>query len=52
MERPVRDDLDGNRLAARPDLIRRAVEAVQSLKDAPEPDDVLLYAAGLADAEA
>jgi hypothetical protein len=41
-------DLDGNPLAQRPDLIRRAADAVAALKDDPDPDDVLLYAAGLA----
>jgi hypothetical protein len=45
-------EIDGNPLADRPDLIRRAAEAVLGLKDAPDPDDVLLYAAGLADAAA
>lgn len=41
-------EIDGNPLAERPDLIRQAAEAVQALKADPEPDDVLLYAAGLA----
>jgi hypothetical protein len=45
-------EIDGNPLADRPELIRRAADAVRSLKDNPEPDDVLLYAAGLADAAA
>jgi len=45
-------EIDGSPLAARPELIRRAAEAVRSLKDDPDPDDVLLYAAGLADAAA
>lgn len=45
-------EIDGNPLAARPELIRRAAEAVQALKPDPHPDDVLLYAAGLADAAA
>jgi hypothetical protein len=41
-------ELDGNPLAYRPDLIDRAADAVAALKDDPGPDDVLLYAAGLA----
>lgn len=41
-------ELDGNPLAERPDLIRRAADAVSQLKHDPDPDDVLLYAAGLA----
>jgi hypothetical protein len=45
-------EIDGSPLAERPELIRRAAEAVQKLKDSPDPDDVLLYAAGLADAAA
>lgn len=45
-------EIDGNPLAEHPELIRRAAEAVQALKAGAEPDDVLLYAAGLADAAA
>lgn len=45
-------EIDANPLADRPELIRRAAEAVRRLKDNPDPDDVLLYAAGLADAAA
>ena len=45
-------EIDGNPLAERPELIRRAADAVRSLKVDPHPDDVLLYAAGLADAAA
>jgi hypothetical protein len=45
-------EIDGNPLAERPDLIRRAADAVQTLKADPDPDDVLLYAAGLAAAAA
>lgn len=45
-------DMDGNPLAARPELLRRAADAVQALKPDADPDDVLLYAAGLADAAA
>jgi hypothetical protein len=45
-------EIDGNPLAERPDLIRRAADAVQALKADPDPDDVLLYAAGLAAAAA
>lgn len=41
-------EIDGNPLADRPDLIRRAADAVQILKADPDPEDVLLYAAGLA----
>ena len=41
-------ELDGNPLARRPELIRQAAEAVAGLRDDPGPDDVLLYAAGLA----
>ena len=40
--------LDGNPLAERPDLIKRAATEVVKFKDGPTPDDVLLYAAGLA----
>lgn len=45
-------EIDGNPLAERPELIRRAAEAVLALKADADPDDVLLYAAGLADAAA
>ena len=45
-------EMDGNPLAERPDLIRRAAQAVQDLKPDANPDDVLLYAAGLAAAAA
>jgi hypothetical protein len=41
-------ELDGNPLANRPDLVRRAAAEVGSIKDDPDADDVLLYAAGLA----
>jgi hypothetical protein len=41
-------ELDGNPLAGRPELIRRAAEEIHSVKEDPDPDDVLLYAAGLA----
>lgn len=41
-------ELDGNPLVDRPDLIRRAAEEVRRLRRDPSPDDVLLYAAGLA----
>lgn len=40
--------MDGNPLASRPDLVQRAAEEVADLKGDPTPDDVLLYAAGLA----
>lgn len=45
-------EIDGNPLAERPELIRRAAIAVQNIKADADPDDVLLYAAGLADAAA
>jgi hypothetical protein len=41
-------ELDGNPLAHDPALIRRAADAVTAIKDEPTPDDVLIYAAGLA----
>lgn len=41
-------EIDGNPLADRPDLIRRAAREIRAIKDDPVPDDVLLYAAGLA----
>lgn len=45
-------ELDGNPLAAHPDLVRRAADDVATLRNDPSPDDVLLYAAGLAAAVA
>lgn len=45
-------EIDGHPLAARPDLLRRAAAEVGLVKDDPGPDDVLLYAAGLAAAVA
>lgn len=45
-------ELDGDPLAARPDVIRRAAEDVAALRTDPTSDDVLLYAAGLAAASA
>lgn len=41
-------EIDGNPFAARPELIRRAAKEIRAIKDDPAPDDVLLYAAGLA----
>jgi hypothetical protein len=41
-------ELDGNPLAARPDLVRRAAAEIGNLKDDATPDDVLIFAAGLA----
>ena len=41
-------ELDGSPLAADPALLRRAAEAVVSLRPDADADDVLLYAAGLA----
>ncbi len=45
-------ELDGNPLAGHPDLVRRATVEVAALRSDPSPDDVLLYAAGLAAAVA
>jgi hypothetical protein len=45
-------ELDGNPLAEHPDLVRRAAAEVAALRNDPSPDDVLLYAAGLAAAVA
>lgn len=41
-------ETDDNPLTARPDLIRRSAEEVRSLQKDPTPDDVLMYAAGVA----
>jgi hypothetical protein len=41
-------EIDGNPLAERPDLLRRAASEVSAIRDNPTADDVLLYAAGLA----
>lgn len=41
-------EIDGNPLAAQPDLIRRAAQEIRAIKDDAAPDEVLLYAAGLA----
>ena len=48
----VAAELDGNPLARRPDLVRRAASEIGAVKDDPDADDVLLYAAGLAAAAA
>lgn len=45
-------EIDANPLARHPELIRRAAVDVASMRDDPSPDDVLLYAAGLAAAVA
>jgi hypothetical protein len=45
-------EIDGSPLAGRPDLVRRAAAEIGAVKDDPTPDDVLLYAAGLAAAAA
>lgn len=45
-------EVNGNPLAGHPDLVRRAADAVGALRHDPSPDDVLLYAAGLAAAVA
>lgn len=44
--------IDGHPLAERPELIRRAAAGINTVKDDPTPDDVLVYAAGLAAAAA
>lgn len=41
-------EIDGSPLADRPDLVRRATAEIGAVKDSPTPDDVLVYAAGLA----
>jgi hypothetical protein len=41
-------EIDGNPLANRPELVRRAAAEIPSVKDDATPDDVLIYAAGLA----
>ncbi len=40
--------IDGNPLALRPDLIERAAREIGAVKADPSPDDLLIYAAGLA----
>lgn len=40
--------LDGNPLAARPELVRRSAAEIVAIIDDPTPDEVLSYAAGLA----
>jgi hypothetical protein len=44
----VAAEMEGNPLAERPELIRRAASEITRLSENPTPDDVLLYAAGLA----
>lgn len=44
--------IDGSPLADRPDLVERAAVEIGTIKSTPTPDDVLLYAAGLAAAVA
>jgi len=44
----VAAEMEGNPLAQRPELIRRAASEVMLLSEHPTPDDVLLYAAALA----
>lgn len=44
--------MDGDPLAEHPELIARAAAAVVAMRRNPTPDDVLLYAAGLAAAAA
>ncbi|MDQ3758134.1 MAG: hypothetical protein M3394_09835 [Actinomycetota bacterium] len=41
-------ELEGNPLAERPDLLRRASDEVTAIRPRANADDVLLYAAGLA----
>lgn len=41
-------EIDGNPLAERPELLRRAASAVSAIRDNATADDVLLYAAALA----
>lgn len=41
-------ELDGNPLAEKPDLVHRAAAEIVEIKPAASPDDVLVYAAGLA----
>lgn len=41
-------EIDGSSLATRPDLVRRAAAEIRSVKNDPTPDDVLVFAAGLA----
>jgi hypothetical protein len=45
-------EIDGSPLAARVDLVGRAAAEIGAIKDDPTPDDVLVYAAGLAAAVA
>lgn len=45
-------EMEGNPLADSPELIRRAAEGVRRILEDPRPDDVLVYAAGLAAAAA
>lgn len=45
-------EIDANPIAARPDLVRRAAANIGSVMNDPNPDDVLVYAAGLAAAAA
>jgi len=44
--------IDGHPLADRPELIRRAAAGIRAVRANPTPDDVLLYAAGLAEGAA
>lgn len=44
--------IDGNPLADRPELVERAAREIFAVKADPSPDDVLVYAAGLAAAAA
>ncbi|MGH8905061.1 MAG: hypothetical protein ACRD0K_00705 [Egibacteraceae bacterium] len=44
--------IDGSPLANRPDLLRRAATEIGAVKDDATPDDVIIYAAGLAAAVA
>lgn len=42
--------IDGNPLKEQPELIERAAVELSAVEDDPDPDDVLVYAAGLASA--
>jgi hypothetical protein len=44
----VAAEMDGDPLAQQPELIQRAADEILAIKRFPDPDDVLLYAAGLA----
>ncbi len=41
-------EIDGNPLAGRPDLLEEAATRIRAVREDPTPDDVLVFAAGLA----